>query len=116
MEKNIYLIKLIRELKKEYRKTNRRIYLRIAELLSRTRKNRVEVNLKKIDKYSEDGEIIIVPGKVLGVGNINKKIKLYAYKYSFNAMEKLRKNEIQFGYIEDILEKGLEKGKIKIII
>jgi Ribosomal protein L18E len=42
-----------------------------------------------LNKYTNDGDIVIVPGKLLGYGMVNKKITVAAWRYSLNAKEKL---------------------------
>jgi len=74
-----------------YKKDKKDIYKRVAEILNSSRKNNVSVNLAKLEKLKNisDGSIVVVPGKVLGVGNLNKKIVVYAYDFSSSAKEKL---------------------------
>ena len=37
------------------------------------------VNIKKIAAYSKEGDSVLVPGKVLGIGSIPHKITLYSF-------------------------------------
>ena len=68
MKSNPQLTELVMNLKKKSIDDGSKVWKRIAEDLEKpTRKRRI-VNLYKIDKYSNDNEIIIVPGKVLGTG------------------------------------------------
>jgi large subunit ribosomal protein L18e len=113
---NIYLRKLINLLKKEGKKNNSKFWLYVAELLSRPTRKRVEVNLSKLNKYTKDGDTVIVPGKLLGYGMINKKITVAAWRYSLNAKEKLEKSGIKILTIEDLLKENPKGSNIKIII
>jgi large subunit ribosomal protein L18e len=113
---NIYLRKLINLLKREGKKNNSKFWLYVAELLSRPTRKRVEVNLSKLNKYTNDGDTVIVPGKLLGYGMINKKITVAAWKYSLNAKEKLEKSGIKILTIEDLLKANPKGSNIKIII
>ncbi len=61
----------------------------IAEILSGPRKNRKNINLEEIDKKSKDGETIVILGKVLSQGELNKKINIVALNFSEKAKEKL---------------------------
>lgn len=112
---NIYIRKLISQLKKKSREENKKIWKYIAYLLSMPTRKRVEVNLWKIQKYASDGKIIIVPGKVLGYGILNKKVKVIAYKFSKSAEEKLRKNGIEYERLNDILNKKLDLKNVIIL-
>src|SRR3989344_334775 len=64
--------------------------LRVARYLSASTRMMPEVNLTKLEKHSEAGDIVVVPGKVLGSGSISKKITVYAFKFSEQAIEKLK--------------------------
>ena len=79
------------------------VWISVAESLSSPRRIRVEKNLEEINKEAEDGEVIIVPGKVLSQGNIDKKVKIAAFKFSQSALDKLNKSKIEaIGILEEI--------------
>ncbi len=78
---NQELVSLIESLMK----TKKPIWRRIAKDLSRPRRRRVEVNLSKIEQYAADDSTVLVPGKVLGSGNISKKVTIAAYSFSGSA-------------------------------
>lgn len=65
--------------------TNRPIWKKTAEELLKSRRNRVEVNINKLENYANNGDVILVPGKVLGTGNISKKITVAAFSFSNSA-------------------------------
>ena len=64
----------------------------IAGLISTPRKRHVSINLSEIDKRAKKGETVIIPGKVLSQGGLNKKIKIAALGFSEKAREKLLKS------------------------
>ena len=75
-------------------------YKNIAKILLRSRRKRVAVNLEKIEKVMakmklpEDEKmkkVIVVPGKILGKGEITKKYKIVALSFSESARKKLEK-------------------------
>ena len=87
--------------------------LEIAKILSSPTRKRIILNLDEIDKESKAGETMIVPGKVLGKGELKKKIKLVAFSFSSSAEEKLRKSKCEARKLEDELKKDKKlKGKI----
>ncbi|MFA5049687.1 MAG: 50S ribosomal protein L18e [Candidatus Micrarchaeia archaeon] len=57
----------------------------IAKMLERPNKRWAIVNLDKIERYAKDGSTIVVPGKVLGEGQMKKKLTVAAYKFSDSA-------------------------------
>ncbi len=104
-KKNSELVKTIIAAKK---KEN---WLKIAEILSGSRKNRKDINLEKLDEESIDGKTIIIPGKVLSQGNIRKKIKIAALGFSEKAKEKLLKAKCEVsGILEEIKKNPQAKG------
>ena len=61
----------------------------VAGLISAPRKNHKNVNLSDLNKV--EGKIIVVPGKVLSQGELEKKIKIVALNFSESAKEKIKK-------------------------
>lgn len=78
----------------------------IASLLAVPTRKQLALNLDEINKQVKDKETIIVPGKILGQGNINKKVKIIAFSFSKTAEEKLKKAKIQISSIKKELEKN----------
>jgi large subunit ribosomal protein L18e len=112
--KNKRLQELISSLKKQSIEQKTGVWKRVAlELEKPTRHHRV-VNLSKIEKYSSDNDVIIVPGKLLSGGELNKKVTIIAYNYSQKTLDKVngKANVIS---IEDALEKYPNAKGLKII-
>jgi large subunit ribosomal protein L18e len=64
-------------------------WLEIAGLISSPRANMSMISIDRLDKEAKDGETIIVPGKVLSQGELNKKIKVVALGFSEMARKKI---------------------------
>ena len=90
-------------------------WLEVAGIFSGPRKKRKNLNLEEIDKLSKEGEIIVVPGKVLSQGEINKKIKIVALGFSKKAEEKLLNSKCEAVYIKDEIKKDPEAKGIRIL-
>lgn len=114
MSTNVHLRRLIHTLKKESKIQDASIWRDIASYLSSPRRKRVEVNLSRINRYSDDGDIIVVPGKVLGSGVLNKKVTVAAWRFTSEAYEKI-KNVGEAITIEELLKRKPEGKNIKII-
>ncbi|NYZ76589.1 50S ribosomal protein L18e [Candidatus Micrarchaeota archaeon] len=67
------------------------IWKRAAEKLSRSARRMAEVNLYCIDRYSKEGDTVLVPGKVLSTGVLSHKVTVAAHKFSASAADKIRK-------------------------
>jgi large subunit ribosomal protein L18e len=113
---NIYLRRLIRMLKKEGRKNNANIWIYIAELLNKPTRQRIEVNLGKLQKYTKDGDIVVIPGKLLASGIFNRKITIATWKYSQSAKEKVEKAGSKIISIEELVRANPKGTNVKIII
>ncbi len=108
---NSHLMTLINKLRKE--KTA--IWSKAAEMLERPRRNRVEVNLSKIDRYGKDGLVVLVPGKVLGEGKLSKKLTVAAFSFSASAEKSISESGGKTVEIESLLEKGVEPKNILLL-
>ncbi len=109
---NLELKLLIRKLKKLSNKENVKIWKRIASDLEKPTRKRRKVNIYKINKYTREGETAIIPGKVLSLGSLNKKITIAAYQFSEAAKEKLKNNAVT---IEQLITKNPKGKKLRII-
>ena len=90
-------------------------WLKVAHKLSFPNRKKVVLNLDEIDKEAKDGETIVVPGKVLGVGHINKKIRISAFSFSASAEKKLKESKIEILSIEEEIKKNPDAKKIKVL-
>ncbi len=113
---NIVIRKLIRELRKYARKYNAPIWSYVAELLERPTRKRVVVNVSKINRYLKDGEVAVVPGKVLGAGKLEKKVTIAAIAFSKTALEKIKASGGNAMFISDLIEENPKGSGVRIII
>jgi len=90
-------------------------WLEVARVLSSSRKKRVNINLEKINKEIKANEIIVVPGKVLSMGEVDKKIKIAAINFSEKAKEKLLKSKSEVFSILEEIKKNPEAKEVKIL-
>lgn len=80
---------LIQDLKKKSWENEAPIWRDIAKRLEKPTKARTVVNLSRIDRYANEGDTVIVPGKLLAAGAITKKVRVAAYNFSQGALEKV---------------------------
>ena len=90
-------------------------WIKIARILSRPRRKSINFNLEEINKNSKDRETIIVPGKVLSQGEINKKIKIVAQGFSEKTREKLEKAKIPILEIMEEIKKNPNMEKCRVL-
>ena len=113
---NIIVRRTIRVLKSAANKNNAPIWRCVAELIDRPRRLRVEVNLSKINRYTQSGDVVIVPGKVLGAGSMDHPVTVAALGFSRQAVEKIRAAGGKVVHILQLIEENPRGSRVKIII
>lgn len=83
--------KLVVALKKQAKKTGKPVWARIAELLERPSRRKTGVNVVDVAHSVKEGEIAVVPAKVLSLGKVAKKMTVIAFAYSPAAIAKIEK-------------------------
>ena len=88
---NPILQNLIHELKKRSNEQSVNLWKRIAIDLEKPTRQRRIVNVYKINKYTKENETVVVPGKVLAVGDLDHNVTVAAFTFSGAAQEKINK-------------------------
>lgn len=112
--RNEELKKLVSELKKLSIDSNVKIWKRIAEDLEKPVRQKRIVNLYKLEKYSKENDTVIVPGKVLGTGDIKHKITVAAFNFSEDALKKISEKGTALT-INEMMKKNPSGKNIKIL-
>ncbi|MCS7097124.1 MAG: 50S ribosomal protein L18e [Candidatus Methanomethylicia archaeon] len=112
---NIHLRKNINFLKKKSIENNAKIWRDIANKLSAPRRMRIAVNVGKINRCTSKGDVVIVPGKVLGAGEIDHPVTVAAFSFSKSAYEKITKANGKCISIIDLVNLNPKGSGIKII-
>ncbi len=78
---------------------------RMLKLASLPRRRRVTVNLSKLNSLAKPGENIIVPGKILATGSVDKAFNVAAIEWSGASAKKLKDAGCKVLGIEEMLKK-----------
>jgi len=113
--RNQELMKTIRALKAASKERNAAIWGTLADELERAKRRRVAVNLSKINRYSEAGDIVAVPGKVLGAGSLGHPVTVAAFSFSEMAREEVAIAGGRALTLMELLAEGIEPSKIRIL-
>jgi large subunit ribosomal protein L18e len=97
-------------------KTKSPFWRRVYELLDVPARKRHAVNVSKINRYAEDGDVVVVPGKVLGAGELNKKVTVAAFSFSYTALEKIEGAGGKAIHILELVKENPKGKGLKIII
>ncbi len=111
---NPEIIQLIKLLKKQSREKQAAIWLDVAENLAKPSRQRVAVNLSKINRYTEKGATIVVPGKVLASGALEHAVTVAAFGASGKAKEKLAAAKAKYLSIPELIEKNPQGTNVTI--
>lgn len=88
---------------------------KFAKILSMPSRLHSSVNLSEIDSETKIGDTVIVPGKVLGGGEVTKKIRICSLAISKEASEKLKKTKSEWCEIADEIKRNPKAEALKII-
>jgi len=110
---NYQLRMLIEEIKDKA--VESRFWKRINQDLSKPSRQRRTVNLYKINRYAKDGETVIIPGKVLSLGELDKKVNVVALSFSAEARQKIIDAKGETLSINELLQKNPKGEKVRIL-
>lgn len=113
---NPYLKSLVQKLREVSLREKAKIWKRVAELLSKPRRKKVEVNLSRIERYAKPGEVIVVPGIVLASGSLSKPLTIAAWRFSARAKSKIEESKGKALQIEQLLQENPKGSGIKIMV
>ena len=79
----------LRKLIIQLRKSKKAVLSSVADKLERPARKNKGVNVWKINKHSKEGDVVVVPGKVLSFGKLEHQVTVYALTYSVKAEDKI---------------------------
>ena len=109
------LVDLIKNLKKKSNNEEVAIWKDVAKRIQRATRRRAEVNLSRINRISNPGETVLIPGKVLAGGDLEHNVNVVALNFSKIAQEKIEKSGGECISISEIIEKNPKGSNIKIV-
>ena len=89
---NQVVIHMAKDLKKASTKNDAPIWAKLAEYALKPSAARRDLNLNRIGQLTKENDVVVFPGKVLGIGNISHKITLFSFSISNSAANKILKN------------------------
>jgi large subunit ribosomal protein L18e len=109
------LLALIQELKTASYANDAPIWKDIAIRLEKPLRNWPVVNLTKIDRFINENETALVPGKVLSSGALTKKVSVAAWSFSEKSLEKIKKAGGKHMRLEELVKKNPTGKNIRIL-
>jgi len=115
MKANEQLQSLNVELKKKSAEEKVNIWRKVADDLERPTRIRRIVNLSKINQLVREDEIALVPGKVLGGGDLEKKVTVAAFNFSKQAVDKIKSKNGKAIHISELIKSNPKGSKVRIV-
>jgi large subunit ribosomal protein L18e len=106
--KNKQLTNLVSEMRKLAIEQKVDFWKKIAKELEKPTRMKREVNTRKIAKVVNEGEVAVVPGKVLGSDKVNNEIAAYQASESAKANNKIMT-------FEELMKKNPKAEKCRIV-
>jgi large subunit ribosomal protein L18e len=112
---NPELIELIRFLKKQSRENKAEIWRDVAEHLAKPKRNRIAVNISHVNRCTQKNEMVAIPGKVLGAGEMRHPVTVAAFAFSEKAEEKIKARRGKCLSFVDLIKKNPKGSNVRII-
>ena len=109
------LVALIFDLKATNRENGAAIWRDIAKRLEKPKRNWAEINLSNLERNTKDGETILVPGKVLAAGSIDKQLTVAAYSFSEKALAEIEGAGGKGMTIRELMEENPKGSNVRIM-
>ena len=111
---NPKLQNLIADLKSASRESDAAVWQDIADRLEKPRRTHAEVNLGRIERYAREDETVVVPGKVLGSGVLEKNVTVAAVDFSGTARTKIERAGEAVS-LEQCIEQNPDGSGVRVI-
>lgn len=107
--------RLIRLLRKASNIHKAKIWRAVSEALCIPSRRRIVVNLGKIDKLTKEGDCVVIAGKVLGFGDLSKRVDVAALSFSQTAKLKIIKSGGRALSLEELIAMNPKGKNVKIL-
>ena len=91
------------------------IWLDTLDYLRKNRSKRPSVNIGKISKITKKGDKVLIPGKVLGAGQLKHGLIIGAFHVSKTAKSKIIQSGGEYVSIIDFVKRYPEGKKVRLI-
>ena len=106
---------LIYALRKAANANEAQIWRAISKKLKKPRRLRSEVNVSKVARHTEVGHIVLVPGKVLGAGEIGHSVTVAALTFSNAARTKIEAANGRTISITELIKENPKGSAVRIL-
>jgi len=112
---NEHLKSLVSDLKRHSYDNEANIWRRIASDLETSTRRRRIVNLSRLNRFTKENEVVVVPGKVLGSGSISHSITIAAFAFSGSAKVQIEKAKGKCMTLAELAKKNPKGKDVRLI-
>ena len=112
---NPVLLELIQSLRKESTSSKAALWSRVASDLERSTRQRRVVNISRLARTTKPNETVVVPGKVLGSGDLPHSVVVAALAFSDGAKQRIEQAKGKAITISELLKKKPKAAEVRII-
>lgn len=102
---NQVVLQMVKLFKQASVKNDAPIWSKLAKLALKPSSARRVVNLTKINDVTKENDVIVIPGKVLGTGNVLHKVTLSSFSISNSAAKKIIESGGKIISFSEMIEK-----------
>ena len=102
---NQVVLHMVKDLKQASKKNEAPIWSKLADLALKPSSSKRTINLTRINRITKESDILFVPGKVLGTGNLSHKITLSSFSMSTTAKNKIIQSGGNIMIYSDMIKK-----------
>jgi large subunit ribosomal protein L18e len=102
-------------LRNAFKKNKAPIWRALQDELAGSRANRREINVRRLAEITKADEVVVVPGKVLGTGNLGHKLTVCAFSISETAAKKIVESGGKVMAFDDLINDYPDGKGVRII-
>jgi len=108
---------MIIALRKKGRTEDKKYLVELSDLLDTGRRRRAKVNVFKLDLLAKrhKDKVFVVPGTILGYGELSLPINVYAFKYSKAAVDKIKLAKGSAKSFDELLKSDVARKDVMIL-
>lgn len=112
---NPLLLDLIGELRAASREREAPIWRDVADRLGKPRRVWAEVNVSRLERVLDEGDVAVVAGKLLGTGHLTKAVTVAAFQVSDGARERVEDAGGTVLTIQELMDKAPNGEGVRIL-
>ncbi|MFQ5620644.1 MAG: 50S ribosomal protein L18e [Candidatus Nanoarchaeia archaeon] len=99
----------------DLRSSETKLWKRIASDLSKSTRAQRVVNVSRLARYTKENETVIIPGKVLGSGELPHALTVAAWDFSKGARQQIEKAKGKCLSISELHKQNPQGQKVRIL-